>query len=138
MNSIKQQYEQLLLKDTKANSKVDLIPNVKYSEGREVDLNLITDYNERLLQEVGINLTEVDQNMKDTSQLLNKQGTTLKKSKVMVESTEKNIKASDSTLTSLSRGQICQRLLMHAIVILLFILILIIGGIKFLNYSPNS
>lgn len=100
-----------------------------------IDMNLKTDYSERLLDEVGANLREVDRNVNETAVSLHGQGYTLKHSNQTVDNTDNNVKSANLTIRRLSWGQRVQLILLNLIAILLFIGIIILLVIRILNYK---
>ena len=90
------------------------------------DLNLKTDYNEKLLDEVGINLREIDRNVNETAASLRNQGDTLKNMNIVFDSTDNNLERANKIINNLTWGQRIQLILLHLIAILLFVGIIIL------------
>ena len=91
-----------------------------------VDLNLKTDYNEKLLDEVGLNLREIDRNVIETAASLRNQGDTLKKMNTVFDGTDNNLQRANKIINNLTWGQRIQLILLHLIAILLFVGIIIL------------
>jgi hypothetical protein len=98
-----------------------------------LDLNLNTDYNERLLDEVGANLREIDRNVSETAISLKGQSDSLKNINGVVDSTEGNIERAKKTINNLSWGQRIQLMLIHFIAILLFVAIVILLVLRIIS-----
>ncbi len=98
-----------------------------------VEVNLNTDYNERLLEEVGANLREIDINLMDTKVSLKGQAHSLKQAGEIVDGTDKDLKKANSTLSSLSWGQKVQYILLNLISIILFIGIIVLLILRILR-----
>jgi hypothetical protein len=98
-----------------------------------IDLNLQTDFNERLLEEVGANLREIDRNVSETAISLKDQGSSLKNINDIVSETDNNMYRANKTLSNLSWGQRIQLIFIHAISIILFIVIIILLVLKIIS-----
>jgi len=104
-----------------------------------IDLNLKSDYNEKLLQEIGANLREIDANVKETGISLKGQGDSLKQVSHNIDQTENNLNRANKTISSLSWGQRIQLILLNLIAILLFIGIILLILFKLvLNSNSGS
>jgi hypothetical protein len=114
-------------------------PEYKILQRNEIiDMNLKTDYNEKLLEEVGANLREIDRNVMDTAVSLKGQGDTLKNVTNVVEGTDNNVKKANSTLRSLSWGQRIQLILLNLIAFFLFVAIIALLIIRILNSGSQK
>lgn len=103
-----------------------------------IDLNLKTDFNERLLEEVGSNLREIDRNISETAMSLRDQGSSLKNINEIVGDTDNNINRANKILGDLSWGQRLQLIFIHLISIILFIVIIILLVLKIISGKDNK
>ena len=103
-----------------------------------IDLNLKSDYNEKLLEEIGANLREVDANVVETGISLKGQGDSLKQVSHNIDQTENNLNRANKTISSLSWGERIQLILLHLISILLFLGILLLSLFKFILNSNSG
>jgi hypothetical protein len=95
-----------------------------------VDMNLDTDLNERL---IGDNLRQIGKNLEDTGISLKQQGDTLRGGRDKVRQTGDQVRVANLRITELSSGQRCQLILLNLIAVLLFLFIVVIFVLKFLN-----
>jgi methyl-accepting chemotaxis protein len=103
-----------------------------------VDLNLNTDYSEKLLGEVGSNLREIDRNIHETGVNIKAQGDTIKNMKKTVEETNENLNKANVTIRSLSWGQRVQLILLNLISFFLFIGIIVLLILRFLRSGSEN
>lgn len=98
-----------------------------------IEVNLNTDYNEKLLDEVGYNLREINQNITETAVALKGQGDILKNTSQVLDGANLNIKKANVTLNSLSNGQRIQLILLNIIAFILFLGIIILLILRILK-----
>jgi hypothetical protein len=122
---MKAKYSTLRRKSEKRDSELNI---VRRDYG--VDLNLDTDLNERL---IGDNLRQINRNLEDTGVALKNQGDTLRTGQNRVRQTGEQLRMANLRITELSYGQRCQLILLNSIAILLFLFIIVILVLKFLQ-----
>lgn len=134
MVGITQGLQKKLLTDfDKKYEKRDNIINEKISD-QGVDVGLITDYNEKLLQNAVSNLHEINSNLKETAINLKGQGEKLQSTNSLLEKGNMNAEKGRGKLDKISCSKKCRKIWMIIINILLFLITIMILTMKILSY----
>ena len=128
------EYQTKLLNDFDKNDEENsnLLNNNNINNNYE--LGLITDYNEKLLQDSMNNLNEINDNLKLTANNLFNQGDSIQISKNNLENGEKKVEDISKKLNQIKWGKYWGKISLIIINILLTIIILLIIILKMLNF----
>lgn len=99
----------------------------------ENDLNLLSNYNEALLQDSLRNLKEIDLNLGNTAINLHQQGEQLNNANMHLERGIKTMEENNRMLFGISCSKKCQKIMLVIINVLLFSIIVLILVIKMLK-----
>jgi hypothetical protein len=102
-----------------------------------IDMNLKTNFNERLLNDIGNDLKEISTNVNETKKSLYQQGQTLNNVDRHIDTADNHVKHSNETISKISSGQRIKLILLNSIAILLFLAILMLLIIKFMMFGKN-
>ena len=99
-----------------------------------IDVNYLTNYNEKLLDGTLKNLREINSNLQDTSINLKNQGEQLKISSQKMDINSQQIKEGSKLLNEINCSSMCNKIWMFIVNILLFVIILLLIILKLLSY----
>ena len=101
---------------------------------KEVDVGMVTDYNEKLLGDAMRNLNEVHSNLKETAINLRSQGGILSNDNEKMVKGVDIMKENNDIVSDISCSKKCQKIWMIIINVLLFSIIVLILMIKIMNF----
>ena len=129
------EYQTKLLNDFDKNDEENSnLLNNNNNINNNYELGLITDYNEKLLQDSMNNLNEINDNLKLTANNLINQGDSIQISKNKLDSGEKKVDDISKKLNQIKWGKYWGKISLIIINILLTIIILLIIILKMLNF----
>jgi len=129
------EYQTKLLNDFDKNDEENSnLLNNNNNINNNYELGLITDYNEKLLQDSMNNLNEINDNLKLTANNLINQGDSIQISKNKLDSGEKKVDDISKKLNQIKWGKYWGKISLIIINILLTIIILLIIILKLLNF----
>ncbi len=99
-----------------------------------IDVNYLTNYNEKLLDGTLKNLREINSNLQDTAINLKNQGEQLKISSQKMDINSQQIKEGSKLLNEINCSSMCNKIWMFIVNILLFVIILLLIILKLLSY----
>lgn len=101
---------------------------------KEVDVGMVTDYNEKLLGDAMRNLNEVHSNLKETAINLRSQGGILSNDNEKMVKGVDIMKENNDIVSDIACSKKCQKIWMIIINVLLFSIIVLILMIKIMNF----
>ena len=119
--------------NTIENNKDDEMETLLKHNEQPIDVNYLTNYNERLLDGTLKNLREINSNLKETSIGLKNQGEQLKYSNEKMDSNNKYVKEGSKLINDINWSSMCNKIWMLIVNILLFIIILLLVIFKVLS-----
>ena len=119
--------------NTIENNKDDEMETLLKHNEQPIDVNYLTNYNERLLDGTLKNLREINSNLKETSIGLKNQGEQLKYSNEKMDSNNKYVKEGSKLINDINWSSMCNKIWMFIVNILLFIFILLLVIFKVLS-----
>ena len=99
-----------------------------------IDVNYLTNYNEKLLDGTLKNLREINSNLQDTAISLKNQGEQLKLSSQKMDINSQQVKEGSKLLNEINCSSMCNKIWMFIVNILLFVIILLLIMLKLLSY----
>lgn len=91
-----------------------------------IDLNMKTDLQQDLLDNIGNNLYSAQANLENATLEVKRQGGQIDKISGDVAETGQTVKRTDKTITSMTRRAYCHKLMLNMLSVLLFIAIIIV------------
>lgn len=105
--------------------------NFNYNQSKPIELELLTDYNEKLLSSAIRNINEASQNIKETSKNSKNEGNKLNDLYYKTGRNHHKTKIGSNYIDSISIGKKCRAISLIAINLLLFLSIIILIIFKF-------
>lgn len=102
----------------------------KATRGAILDLHKKTDYQGNLIDDIGKDLLETNKNLDHINVEIKKQGEQIVNVHNNVLQTNASVKRADKTIGVMSRRNVCHKILLHILAILLFAAIIIVFVIK--------
>ena len=99
-----------------------------------IDVNYLTNYNEKLLSGTIKNLKDINENLKETAVDLKNQGNQLKISNEKMDINLEKINEGNKILKNIDCNSMCNKIWMFVVNILLFIIILLLIVFKIISY----
>ena len=121
-----QKVKNLLTPGTKSNS-TDV---QKATRGAILDLHKKTDYQGDLINEIGKDLIETNKNLDNINVEIKKQGEQIVNVHNHVLQTGASVKRADKTIGVMSRRNVCHKILLHMLAVLIFAAIILVLIIK--------
>ncbi len=119
--------------NTIENNKDDEMETLLKHNEQSIDVNYLTNYNERLLDGTLKNLREINSNLKETSIGLKNQGEQLKYTNEKMDGNNKYVKEGSKLINDINWSSMCNKIWMFIVNILLFIIILLLVIFKELS-----
>jgi hypothetical protein len=119
--------------NTIENNKDDEMETLLKHNEQPIDVNYLTNYNERLLDGTLKNLREINSNLKETSIGLKNQGEQLKYTNEKMDGNNKYVKEGSKLINDINWSSMCNKIWMFIVNILLFIIILLLVIFKELS-----
>ena len=120
--------------NTIENKKDDEIQTLLEHNEKPIDVNYLTNYNEKLLDGTLKNLREINNNLKETSIGLKNQGEKLIYSNEKMDINNQHVKEGNKIINDINCSSMCNKIWMFIINILLFVIILLLIMLKVLSY----
>ena len=120
--------------NTIENKKDDEIQTLLEHNEQPIDVNYLTNYNEKLLDGTLKNLREINNNLKETSIGLKSQGEKLIYSNEKMDINNQYVKEGNKIINDINCSSMCNKIWMFIINILLFVIILLLIMLKVLSY----
>ena len=120
--------------NTIENNKDDEMQTLLEHNEQPIDVNYLTNYNEKLLDGTLKNLREINSNLQDTAINLKNQGEQLKISSQKMDINSQQIKEGSKLLNEINCSSMCNKIWMFIVNILLFVIILLLIILKLLSY----
>ena len=117
--------------DNKKNDEMDTL--LEHNE-QPIDVNYLTNYNEKLLSGTIKNLKDINENLKETAVDLKNQGNQLKISNAKMDINLEKINEGNKILNNMDCNSMCNKIWMFVVNILLFIIILLLIVFKVISY----
>ena len=117
--------------DNKKNDEMDTL--LEHNE-QPIDVNYLTNYNEKLLSGTIKNLKDINENLKETAVDLKNQGNQLKISNEKMDINLEKINEGNKILNNIDCNSMCNKIWMFVVNILLFIIILLLIVFKIISY----
>ena len=117
--------------DNKKNDEMDTL--LEHNE-QPIDVNYLTNYNEKLLSGTIKNLKDINENLKETAVDLKNQGNQLKISNEKMDINLEKINEGNKILNNIDCNSMCNKIWMFVVNILLFIIILLLIVFKVISY----
>ena len=117
--------------ETKGDDEMQIL--LEHNE-QPIDVNYLTNYNEKLLDGTLKNLREINSNLQDTAINLKNQGEQLKISSQKMDINSQQIKEGSKLLNEINCSSMCNKIWMFIVNILLFVIILLLIILKLLSY----
>ena len=117
--------------DNKKNDEMDTL--LEHNE-QPIDVNYLTNYNEKLLSGTIKNLKDINENLKETAVDLRNQGNQLKISNEKMDINLEKINEGNKILNNIDCNSMCNKIWMFVVNILLFIIILLLIVFKVISY----
>ena len=120
--------------NTIENNKDDEMETLLKHNEQPIDVNYLTNYNEKLLDGTLKNLREINNNLKETSIGLKNQGEKLIYSNEKMDINNQYVKEGNKIINDINCSSMCNKIWMFIINILLFVIILLLIMLKVLSY----